>query len=79
MDRRAEFPILSTMLGKRRLVYLDNAATTHKPACVLEVARHSRDRRTQAVAQKAPLHYVQYGAFARTSEVCKHSRRDNAP
>ena len=31
MDRRAEFPILSTMLGKRRLVYLDNAATTLNP------------------------------------------------
>ena len=29
MNRRADFPILNTMLGKRRLVYLDNAATTH--------------------------------------------------
>ena len=28
VDYRADFPILSTMLGKRRLVYLDNAATT---------------------------------------------------
>lgn len=36
MDYRADFPILSTMLGKRRLVYLDNAATTQKPRCVLE-------------------------------------------
>ena len=36
MDYRADFPILSTMLGKRRLVYLDNAATTQKPTCVLE-------------------------------------------
>lgn len=36
MDCRADFPILSTKLGKRQLVYLDNAATTQKPRCVLE-------------------------------------------
>ncbi len=39
MNRRADFPILNTMLGKRRLVYLDNAATTQKPTCVLDAAR----------------------------------------
>ena len=41
MDHRAEFPILATRIGKRPLVYLDNAATTHKPTCVLETARRS--------------------------------------
>lgn len=39
MDCRADFPILSTRVGKRPLVYLDNAATTQKPTCVLEAAR----------------------------------------
>ncbi|MBE6416447.1 MAG: cysteine desulfurase [Akkermansiaceae bacterium] len=36
MDYRSDFPILSTKLGKRQLVYLDNAATTQKPSRVLE-------------------------------------------
>ena len=33
---RAEFPILSRRIGKHPLVYLDSAATTQKPACVIE-------------------------------------------
>ncbi|MBQ8900397.1 MAG: aminotransferase class V-fold PLP-dependent enzyme, partial [Akkermansia sp.] len=32
----SEFPILATRIGKRPLVYLDNAATTQKPRCVLQ-------------------------------------------
>ncbi|MBR5886607.1 MAG: cysteine desulfurase [Akkermansia sp.] len=32
----SEFPILATHIGKRPLVYLDNAATTQKPRCVLQ-------------------------------------------
>lgn len=36
MDCRADFPILATRIGKRPLVYLDNAATTQKPTAVLE-------------------------------------------
>ncbi len=39
MNRRDDFPILNTMLGKSRLVYLDNAATTQKPTCVLDAER----------------------------------------
>lgn len=38
MNYKADFPILSTRIGKRPLVYLDNAATTQKPTCVLEAA-----------------------------------------
>ena len=56
MDRRAEFPILSTMLGKRRLVYLDNAATTHKPTCVLEAARHYYEAQNSNIHRGA--HYL---------------------
>lgn len=35
-DVRAEFPILATTVGRKPLVYLDNAATTQKPSCVLQ-------------------------------------------
>lgn len=33
---REDFPILSRQIYKRPLVYLDNAATTQKPRCVIE-------------------------------------------
>lgn len=36
---RADFPILSREIYKRPLVYLDNAATTQKPLCVLDAMR----------------------------------------
>ena len=37
---RRDFPILSTTVYERPLVYLDNAATTQKPLCVLDAMRH---------------------------------------
>ena len=36
---RADFPILSRTVYNRPLVYLDNAATTQKPLCVLDAMR----------------------------------------
>jgi cysteine desulfurase/selenocysteine lyase len=36
---RAEFPILASEINKRPLVYLDNAATTQKPRCVIDRLR----------------------------------------
>ncbi len=36
---RADFPILSRTVYDRQLVYLDNAATTQKPLCVLDAMR----------------------------------------
>ena len=36
---RADFPILSRTVYDRSLVYLDNAATTQKPLCVLDAMR----------------------------------------
>ena len=36
---RADFPILATTVYGKPLVYLDNAATTQKPRCVVEAVR----------------------------------------
>jgi cysteine desulfurase / selenocysteine lyase len=36
---RADFPILQRRVGERRLVYLDNAATSQKPRSVLDAVR----------------------------------------
>ena len=36
---RADFPILSRKVYDKPLVYLDNAATTQKPLCVLDAMR----------------------------------------
>ena len=35
-DIRKEFPILDTQIYGKPLVYLDNAATTQKPKCVID-------------------------------------------
>ena len=36
---REDFPILQREVYKKPLVYLDNAATTQKPLCVLDAMR----------------------------------------
>lgn len=36
---RSQFPILSSTVHGKPLIYLDNAATTQKPLCVLEASR----------------------------------------
>lgn len=56
MDYRADFPILSTKLGKRQLVYLDNAATTQKPTCVLEAERRYYEQQNSNIHRGA--HYL---------------------
>lgn len=37
---RKDFPILARQVNGKPLVYLDNAATTQKPLCVIEKVRH---------------------------------------
>ncbi|MDR1652938.1 MAG: cysteine desulfurase [Prevotellaceae bacterium] len=37
---RKDFPILDEQIYGRRLVYLDNAATTQKPVCVVDTIKH---------------------------------------
>ena len=56
MDCRADFPILSTRVGKRPLVYLDNAATTQKPTCVLDAARRYYEEQNSNIHRGA--HYL---------------------
>ncbi len=41
---REDFPILRRQVNGHRLVYLDNAATTQKPAAVLDALRHYYER-----------------------------------
>ena len=38
-DIRKEFPILETQIYNKPLVYLDNAATTQKPQCVIDTIK----------------------------------------
>lgn len=53
---RDQFPILSTRVGKKPLVYLDNAATTQKPLPVIE-ALDSFYRETNANIHRG-VHYL---------------------
>lgn len=39
LDRRADFPILAQPIRGQRLVYLDNGATTQKPAVVIQAEK----------------------------------------
>ena len=39
-DIRRQFPVLNQKVYGRPLVYLDNAATTQKPICVIERERN---------------------------------------
>ena len=52
----SDFPILSTHLGKRRLVYLDNAATTHKPTSVIQAERDYYEKLNSNIHRGA--HYL---------------------
>ncbi len=56
MDYRKDFPILNVRIGKRSLVYLDNAATTQKPLCVLEAERQFYELQNSNIHRGA--HYL---------------------
>lgn len=56
MDLRADFPILATRIGKRPLVYLDNAATTQKPLVVLQAEQHYYEKLNSNIHRGA--HYL---------------------
>lgn len=56
MDLRADFPILATRIGKRPLVYLDNAATTQKPLVVLQAEQRYYEKLNSNIHRGA--HYL---------------------
>ena len=84
IDRiRADFPILSTTVNDRPLVYLDNAASSQKPAQVIDrISRYYRlensnvHRGVHQLSQRATDHYEgarekvrEFIGAERTSEV----------
>ncbi len=56
MNQRADFPLLATRIGKHPLVYLDNAATTQKPQCVLDAMARFYERANANIHRGA--HYL---------------------
>ncbi len=56
MIDRADFPLLATRMGKHPLVYLDNAATTQKPQCVLDAMARFYERANANIHRGA--HYL---------------------
>jgi cysteine desulfurase/selenocysteine lyase len=65
---RGDFPILATEMNGRPLVYLDNAASTQKPACVVdELARFLRE-------DYANIHRGVYDLSMRASEAHEGAR-----
>ncbi|MCZ6673663.1 MAG: cysteine desulfurase [Verrucomicrobia bacterium] len=66
---RKEFPILKTLVGKKPLVYLDNAATTQKPRRVIQ-ALESYYTETNANIHRG-VHYL----AERATEAYEEARR----
>ncbi len=56
MNHRSDFPILRTTIGKNPLVYLDNAATTQKPHCVIDAERRYYEEQNANIHRGA--HYL---------------------
>ncbi len=66
---RQEFPILGTFVNSNPLVYLDNAATTQKPQCVIDtIAEYYR-------AQNANIHRGVHTLSQRATEAYENARR----
>lgn len=66
---RKDFPILGTTVHDRPLVYLDNAATTQKPACVIDSIRHTYEH------QNANIHRGVHLLSQRATEAHENARK----
>ncbi len=66
---RADFPILRTLVNGRPLVYLDNAATTQKPAIVLSTLRRYYE------TANANIHRGVYTLSKNSTELYEQARR----
>lgn len=53
---RSQFPILSSRVGRKELVYLDNAATTQKPIAILDAEREYYEKINSNIHRGA--HYL---------------------
>lgn len=65
---RKEFPILGTKINDKRLVYLDNAATTQKPTVVLDSINHYYKE------QNANIHRAAHTLSQRATEAYETAR-----
>ncbi len=68
LDLRADFPILAREMGGRRLVYLDSAATSQKPAAVIDAMDEFYRR------HNAPVHRSVYTLAAEATELFEGAR-----
>lgn len=72
LDVRAEYPILAQAVHGRRLVYIDNAATTQKPLVVLDaVQRYYKE-------DNAAVHRAVHTLGERATNAVESARRDTA-
>ena len=66
---RSDFPILEETVNGRRLVWLDNAATTQKPRCVIERIKHYYEH------ENSNVHRAAHTLARRTTEAYEGARR----
>jgi cysteine desulfurase / selenocysteine lyase len=66
---RREFPILQQLVHGKPLVYLDSAATTQKPQCVIDAVKHYYER------DNANVHRGMHELSNRATEQYEHVRR----
>jgi len=75
---RKEFPILNQEINGRPLTYLDNAATTQKPLCVLDSSRHYYEKINSNIHRG--VHHLSQKATAAHEEaretISKHLNAD---
>lgn len=69
---RADFPMLSAKVNGKPLVYLDNAATTHKPLAVIERVRRFESE------QYATVRRGSYALGERATEMFEEARKKTA-
>ena len=69
---RADFPILSQTVRGKRLVYLDNAATTQKPRAVIEAVSHYYKAQNANIHRG--VHYLSEAATAAYERVREQVR-----